>query len=38
VKRTKVAAHGPEFSRMVFGAWRMLDTKLIPQEINRHAF
>ena len=35
MKRTKLAAHGPEFSRMVYGTWRLLDTKPTPQEINR---
>ena len=35
MKRTKIATHGPEFSRMVYGTWRMLDTKPAPQEINR---
>jgi predicted oxidoreductase len=35
VKRTKLAALGPEFSRMVYGTWRLLDTKPTPQEINR---
>ena len=35
MKRIKLATHGPEFSRMVFGTWRLLDAKLTPQEINR---
>lgn len=35
MKRAKLAQHGPEFSRMVYGTWRMLDTRPTPQEINR---
>jgi predicted oxidoreductase len=35
VKRVKLAARGPEFSRMVLGTWRILDTRPTPQEINR---
>ncbi len=35
MKRVKLAAHGPEFSRIVYGTWRMLDSKPTPQEINR---
>jgi predicted oxidoreductase len=35
MRRTKLATHGPEFSRMVYGTWRLLDTKPTPQEINR---
>ncbi|MSU21089.1 MAG: oxidoreductase, partial [Pedosphaera sp.] len=35
MKRIKLAPHGPEFSRMVFGTWRILATKPTPQEINR---
>jgi predicted oxidoreductase len=35
MKRTKLSAHGPEFSRMVYGTWRLLATKPTPQEINR---
>src|SRR5512137_1639845 len=35
MKRMKLAANGPEFSRMVYGTWRLLDTKSTPQEINR---
>jgi predicted oxidoreductase len=35
MKRIKLAPHGPEFSRMVFGTWRLLDTKPTLQEINR---
>lgn len=35
MKRIKLAPHGPEFSRMVYGTWRMLDTKPTAQEINR---
>jgi predicted oxidoreductase len=35
MKRIKLAADGPEFSRIVFGTWRLLDSKPTPQEINR---
>jgi len=35
MKRTKIAPRGPEFSRMVYGTWRILDTKPTAQEINR---
>lgn len=35
MRRTKLATQGPEFSRMVYGTWRLLDTKPTPQEINR---
>ncbi|MSU34607.1 MAG: oxidoreductase [Pedosphaera sp.] len=35
MKRIKLAPRGPEFSRMVYGTWRMLDTKPTAQEINR---
>jgi len=35
MKRIKIAPRGPEFSRMVYGTWRMLDTKPTAQEINR---
>jgi len=35
MKRIKIAPHGPEFSRMVYGTWRLLDTKPTAQEINR---
>jgi len=35
MKRNKLAAHSPEFSRMVYGTWRLLDTKPSAQEINR---
>ncbi len=33
--RVKLSPQGPEFSRMVYGTWRMLDTKPTAQEINR---
>ena len=33
--RLPIAPHGPEFSRMVFGTWRMLSDQPTPQEINR---
>jgi predicted oxidoreductase len=35
MKRSRLAAHGPEFSRMVYGTWRLLETKPTAQEINR---
>jgi len=35
MKRVKLAPHGPEFSRMVYGTWRLLSTKPTAQEINR---
>lgn len=35
MKRSKLTAQGPEFSRMVYGTWRLLDTQLTAQEINR---
>ncbi len=35
MKRMKLATRGPDFSRMVYGTWRLLDTKPTAQEINR---
>jgi predicted oxidoreductase len=35
MKRVKLAPRGLEFSRMVYGTWRLLGTKPTPQEINR---
>jgi len=35
MKRIKLAAHGPEFSRLVYGTWRLLDQGSTPQDINR---
>jgi predicted oxidoreductase len=35
MKRIKLASHGLECSRMVYGTWRLLDTKPTAQEINR---
>ncbi|MEN9676292.1 MAG: hypothetical protein RIS76_2188 [Verrucomicrobiota bacterium] len=35
MKRSALSASGPEFSRMVYGTWRLLDTKPTVQEINR---
>jgi len=35
MKRSKLTAQGPEFSRMVYGTWRLLDTQPTAQEINR---
>jgi predicted oxidoreductase len=33
--RIKLSTTGPEFSRMVYGTWRMLATKPDAQEVNR---
>ncbi len=30
----KLAANGPEFSRIIYGTWRILETNPTPQEIN----
>jgi predicted oxidoreductase len=35
MKRSALSSSGPEFSRMVYGTWRLLDTKPTAQEINR---
>ena len=35
MKRLKLTTTGPEFSRMVYGTWRLLATKPTAQEINR---
>ncbi|HEY2574665.1 MAG TPA: aldo/keto reductase [Verrucomicrobiaceae bacterium] len=36
IPRHRIAPHGPQFSRMVFGTWRLLDEPaLTAQEINR---
>lgn len=35
MNRSKLSLHGPEFSRLVYGTWRLLDTKPTAQEINR---
>ena len=35
MQRVKIAPHGPEFSRLVYGTWRILSTKPTVQEINR---
>jgi len=35
MKRIKLSKSGPEFSRMVYGTWRLLSTKPDAQEINR---
>jgi predicted oxidoreductase len=35
MKRLQLTSHGPAFSRMVYGTWRLLDTKPSAQEINR---
>lgn len=34
MKRQRIAERGPEFSRMVYGTWRLLATKPSAQEIN----
>ena len=33
--RTRLAATGPDCSRLVYGTWRLLDTKPTAQDINR---
>jgi predicted oxidoreductase len=33
--RTKLSAAGPECSRIIYGTWRVLDTKPTAQELNR---
>jgi predicted oxidoreductase len=35
MKRVNLTTSGPEFSRMVYGTWRLLATKPSAQEINR---
>ena len=35
MKRTTLTQRGPEFSRIVYGTWRLLDSGATPQEINR---
>jgi predicted oxidoreductase len=35
MQRVSIAPQGPEFSRLVFGTWRMLRDVPTPQEINR---
>jgi predicted oxidoreductase len=35
MKRIQLSKTGPEFSRMVYGTWRILETKPDAQEINR---
>ncbi len=35
MKRIKLATHGPEFSRIVYGTWRLLEMRPTSQEINR---
>jgi predicted oxidoreductase len=35
MKRIKLSKTGPEFSRMVYGTWRLLATKPDAQEVNR---
>jgi predicted oxidoreductase len=33
--RLPIAPHAPEFSRLIYGTWRMLSNQPTPQEINR---
>lgn len=35
MKRTQLASRGPEVSRMIYGTWRILETKPTAQEIHR---
>ncbi len=35
MNRIKLTQRGPEFSRLVYGTWRILDSGTTPQEINR---
>jgi len=35
MKRLQLSTRGPEFSHMVYGTWRLLDSKPTAQEINR---
>lgn len=35
MKRIKISQSGPEFSRMIYGTWRLLENKPTAQEINR---
>jgi predicted oxidoreductase len=35
MERVRLATRSPEFSRMVYGTWRLLDTRPTPQEVNR---
>lgn len=35
MKRQRIAPEGPEFSRMVYGTWRLLSTQPTAQDINR---
>ncbi len=35
MKRLKLTKIGPEFSRLAYGTWRLLDTPTTAQEINR---
>lgn len=35
IPRSKIAPHGPEFSRVVYGTWRILDDGSSVQDINR---
>src|SRR6478609_4334123 len=35
IPRSKIAPNGPEFSRVVYGTWRILDDGSSIQDINR---
>ncbi len=35
MKRTKLAAHGPECSRLAYGTWRLIEAQPTAQDINR---
>jgi len=35
MRRVKTISRGPEFSRLIYGTWRLLDTQPTAQEINR---
>lgn len=35
MRRQKLTPKGPEFSRMIYGTWRLLETRPTTQEINR---
>jgi predicted oxidoreductase len=35
MNRIALAPHGPECSRLVYGTWRLLDTRPTPQDLNR---
>ena len=35
MQRTRIAPNGPEFSRLVYGTWRLLADQPTPQQINQ---